>query len=480
MLKPKTIENQKFSKIKLIEVLFYTFPLWFIVGNLAVSINTLLFIIVSLILIKKEQLTFRFNNLNWLLIIFFSYFFISTTIHYLSPGILNDRLEHVSLENNPIFKSFMLVRFLILIIVLDTLFYNKILGFKKLFLSSLICTSFVSFDVILQYLTGSDLFGFKTLYTWNSGPFADERITTTFLKNFSFFSFFYIFETYKDKNFSKILFIFIITLHLLAALLAGNRMPMILFLFGCLMIIFFIKNLRIIMSLSLIIFASFFFLLIKNDKNFNHTYGVLLSDINITKLITNNKNVDTKPKKNIEGKIIENEVKKKGVASKKSVDRVPRSIIFLKHSGYNRVYNTSITMWKERPLTGFGLKSFRFKCWDMMEKDNIERKISKRPQKIVCANHAHNYYLEFLSEAGIIGTFLLVIFFLILLKDSFSYIKRYNQQINSEVNLLVPVIILFFLEIWPIKSTGSFFTTWNATFFWLNIGLLITGLSRKT
>jgi hypothetical protein len=480
MLKPKTIENQKFSKIKLIEVLFYTFPLWFIVGNLAVSINTLLFIIVSLILIKKEQLTFRFNNLNWLLIIFFSYFFISTTIHYLSPGILNDRLEHVSLENNPIFKSFMLVRFLILIIVLDTLFYNKILGFKKLFLSSLICTSFVSFDVILQYLTGSDLFGFKTLYTWNSGPFADERITTTFLKNFSFFSFFYIFETYKDKNFSKILFIFIITLHLLAALLAGNRMPMILFLFGCLMIIFFIKNLRIIMSLSLIIFASFFFLLIKNDKNFNHTYGVLLSDINITKLITNNKNVDTKPKKNIEGKIIENEVKKKGVASKKSVDRVPRSIIFLRHSGYNRVYNTSITMWKERPLTGFGLKSFRFKCWDMMEKDNIERKISKRPQKIVCANHAHNYYLEFLSEAGIIGTFLLVIFFLILLKDSFSYIKRYNQQINSEVNLLVPVIILFFLEIWPIKSTGSFFTTWNATFFWLNIGLLITGLSRKT
>ena len=304
MLKPKTIENQKFSIIKLVEVLFYTFPLWFIVGNLAVSINTLLFIAVSLILIKKGQLTFRFNNLNWLLIIFFSYFFISTTIHYLNPGILNDRLEHVSLENNPIFKSFMLVRFLILIIVLDTLFFNKILGFKKLFLSSLICTSFVSFDVILQYLTGSDLFGFKTLYTWNSGPFGDERIATTYLKNFSFFSFFYIFETYKDKNFSKILFIFIITLHLLAALLAGNRMPMILFLFGCLMIIFFIKNLRIIMSLSLIIFASFFFLLIKNDKNFNHAYGVLLSDINITKLITNNKNVDTKPKKNIDGKII--------------------------------------------------------------------------------------------------------------------------------------------------------------------------------
>jgi hypothetical protein len=85
-----------------------------------------------------------------------------------------------------------------------------------------------------------------------------------------------------------------------------------------------------------------------------------------------------------------------------------------------------------------------------------------------------------LGEAGIIGTSLIVIFFLILLKDSFFYIKKYNQQKNPEMILLIPVIILFFLEIWPIKSTGSFFTTWNATFFWLNVGLLMTGVSKKT
>jgi O-antigen ligase len=137
-------------------------------------------------------------------------------------------------------------------------------------------------------------------------------------------------------------------------------------------------------------------------------------------------------------------------------------------------------MWKKRPLTGFGLKSFRFKCWYMLEKDNIERKISKKPQKIVCANHTHNYYLELLSEAGIIGTSLLVIFFLILLKDSFVFLKKYNQEINSGINLLIPIIIIFLLEIWPLKSTGSFFTTWGATFFWLNVGLLIAGTSKKT
>ena len=127
MLKLKTIENQKFSGIKLVEVLFYTFPLWFILGNLAVSINTLLFIVISLFVIQRKQLTFRFNNSYWLLIAFFLYFFISTTIQYLSPGYLNVEMQALnpSLENNPILKSFLLLRFIILIFIIDTLFINK-------------------------------------------------------------------------------------------------------------------------------------------------------------------------------------------------------------------------------------------------------------------------------------------------------------------------------------------------------------------
>ena len=468
MLKLKTIENQKFSGIKLVEVLFYTFPLWFILGNLAVSINTLLFIVFSLFLIKKKRLSFRFNNLNWILIIFFSYFFISTTIHFLNVEILNVALKNISIENNPIFKSFMLIRFLILLIILDTLFFNQILNLKKLFLSSLICTTFVSFDVILQYVTGSDLFGLKSLYTWNSGPFGDEKIATTYLKNFSFFSFFYIFDTYKNKNFSKPLFVFIITLHLLAALLGGNRMPMILFLFGYGLVILFIRNLRIVMSLSLIIFVSIFFLIFKYDKNYNHAYGVLFSDINISKLFKSNKDVTNKQ---IGEKIAVNEDIKEIPQSKDGAG------IVLRHSGYNRVYHTAIAIWKERPLTGFGLKSLRVKCWHMLAKDNAERKINPRPQYIVCANHAHNYYLEFLSEAGIIGTSLMIIFFIILLKNSFFYIKKYNQKTNAELIFLVPVIINIFIEIWPVRSSGSFFTTWGATFFWVNVGIFLSGQS---
>ena len=71
MINLKSDKNQKTNETRLVQILFYTFPLWFIVGNLAVSINTLLFIIVSLFVIQRKQLTFRFNNSCWLLIAFF-------------------------------------------------------------------------------------------------------------------------------------------------------------------------------------------------------------------------------------------------------------------------------------------------------------------------------------------------------------------------------------------------------------------------
>ena len=107
--------NQKRNEIQLTQILFYTFPLWFIVGNLAVSLNTLLFILASLYLIKRRKLAFRFNNSCWILLAFFLYFFISTIIQFLNPGFLNETMRTWPTESNPIFKSFFLIRFLILI-----------------------------------------------------------------------------------------------------------------------------------------------------------------------------------------------------------------------------------------------------------------------------------------------------------------------------------------------------------------------------
>ena len=71
MIKLKGIKNQKINNVIITEVLFYTFPLSFIIGNLILNIHLLLFIIASLFLIKKNHLIVRFDSIYWILIAFF-------------------------------------------------------------------------------------------------------------------------------------------------------------------------------------------------------------------------------------------------------------------------------------------------------------------------------------------------------------------------------------------------------------------------
>ena len=471
MFKLKNNINQKKNEILIVEILFYIFPLSFLIGNLAISINTLLFIIVSLVFIKKNQLNIRFNKSVWVLVIFFLYFFISTTIQYLYPGFLNSKLQDIPLEVNPILKSFLLARFVLLILVVDTLLYNKILNLKNFFLSSLICTSFVSFDVILQYITGVDLFGYKSFATWNSGPFGDELIAGSYLKNFSFFSFFFIFLYFKDVRTKNSLLIFTITSHLVAMLVAGNRMPVILILFGCFLLFLFIKNIRFVMSTSVVLFVGIFLFLASNDKSLENNYAKFFSDINIARIF--DKKNETAASNAVLG--TSNTVLEKSAGA-------PFDIVILRHSSYNRIYRAAITVWAERPLTGFGLKSFRIICWHILDKDNVKREAERKKlnlkfvksQYLTCSTHPHNYYLEILSEAGIVGITLIILFFIFILRNSFYIIKKIYRTGNTELMILAPVIISIMLEIWPLRSAGSFFTNTNATFFWLVLGMLLS------
>ena len=130
-----------------------------------------------------------------------------------------------------------------------------------------------------------------------------------------------------------------------------------------------------------------------------------------------------------------------------------------------------------QPITGFGLKSFRLKCPEILVKDNLIR--GEKQQLFACGNHPHNYYLEILIEAGIIGLILILVFFIILLKKSIKSLIKYKNESNENYFLLLALTVTFFIDIWPIKSTGSFFTTWNATAFWLNIGILYSFVNYK-
>ena len=91
--------------------------------------------------------------------------------------------------------------------------------------------------------------------------------------------------------------------------------------------------------------------------------------------------------------------------------------------------------------------------------------------------HPHNYYLEMLTETGLIGFFMLNLIFLITIYISFF--KKYFTDSHLNYNhLITPFMFLFLVEIFPIKSTGSFFTTGNTTYLFLIMAITVA-FSRK-
>jgi len=483
MIKLKDIKNQKINDIKVVEILFYLFPLSFILGNLIINLHLLIFIVFSFFLINKKGLNTRFEYYYWILISFFLYFFLLTTFQFHYPEFINEKIKDWPFESQPIFKSFIFVRFIILIFIVDTLFFNKILSLKKLFLFSLLCTSFVSFDIILQYFTGTDLFGYKTHKTWNSGPFGDEFIAGGYLQKFSFLSFFYFLINKNQSKNDKLIIILIIVSHLTAMLFAGNKMSFLLSVFGCVLLVLFIKNIRIIMSVSLICFFAVFLILIQNDSKLKNRYVSVLNEINILKVFDFSNKKDSKEKTEKKVKVTQ---EWKGVKTEWSEGIWRKNwegIIILRTSGYNRIFRTAIAVWKENPIFGSGLKSFRILCWEVGPKyKHLEPKEHKVKNTTAaeakfsifsCSTHPHNYYLELLSESGLVGTILMIAFFLVLLSKSFHHLKQYSRHANSEMLFLIPFIVVIFIDIWPLRSSGSFFTSGNATFFWLSVAIFL-------
>ena len=128
------------------------------------------------------------------------------------------------------------------------------------------------FDVIFQFIFGYDVFGYKGGGRWNSGPFNDEYIAGSYLQKFSFFSIFYLFEICKNIKTNKLLISLIILFHLIAILLAGNKMPLILFLFGFFLIFISFKNLRQIILISTMFFLLVFAFLFQTNDNIKNSY----------------------------------------------------------------------------------------------------------------------------------------------------------------------------------------------------------------
>tara|TARA_B000000475_G_C15743106_1_gene343718 strand:+ start:128 stop:607 length:480 start_codon:yes stop_codon:yes gene_type:complete len=134
---------------------------------------------------------------------------------------------------------------------------------------------------------------------------------------------------------------------------------------------------------------------------------------------------------------------------------------------HTELYKTSINIYKDNPIFGSGLKTFRSECKNNRYKES----------ELGCSTHPHNIYLNILSETGIIVfifflTFYAYICFFIIKNWSIKYVSNYK---NFEFIIYLSLFINFF----PAAPSGSFFNNWLSIIFCYSMGLIVWLNSKK-
>ncbi len=429
----------RFSKINLnrenfLSVLVALIPVSFIAGNMVININLIFLIIASLIFFRENLFSLKKFFLDKIIISFF--------LLILITGVINDYYfykENLHWKGyfGTIIKSLFFLKYLFLYFVIRFLVEKNFLNLKLFFIFSSFSALFVSIDIFFQFINGKDVFGFVGQYRKLSGPFGDELIAGGFIQRFSLFAFFLfpIFFT-KKNNFkiNKYLIPILFIIFFIALILSGNRMPAIMFLFSILLVLIFQKQSRKYLIPFVIVFSVLFSVLLKSNENIKMNFKNFYFQVSTMAVLTMNKDF--------------------------SSNNAPS---YLKE--FSSFYNT----WLLNKYIGGGIKNFRYYCH--------VKPIVYSNNKFSCNMHPHNYYLEILTETGIIGFIIISIIFLNVL--FLSLVKKYFLiSTLKDNNIIIPFIFLFITEIFPFKSTGSFFTTGNATYIFLILGLII-GLVRR-
>ena len=436
-------------KYFIINFLFSSLVLSFIVGNLFINANVLLIIIFSLFFYNKELLNIKINIIDKILIIFF--------IYILLTGVINNFLysaEDAAYSNIVLKKTILFFRFLFFYFTIRFLIMKNLINFKFFIIVCSILLIFVCFDIIYQYYFKLDIFGFEIIDPRRiSGPFGDELIAGSFIQRFSLISIFLLPIYFKFKNkylLYTVIFLFLL-IFLISLVFSGNRIPMIFFVLSLLGILIcerkFWKYILPLLILIPIILATSILL----NKNIYYHFGHFKTKAEQIFFIFSKDNI-----------ITENEIKNEIENGFKKILFYTVELNGVKYRITNthvKEFKTGFLAWKKNKFLGGGIKSFRKNCKTIKDAN--------------CSNHPHNYFLEILAELGLFSFLIVSYLFLFLFYKTF--VKKYLIKSNlNKVEIITPFIFLFFTEIFPIKSTGSFFTTGNATYIFLIMSILVS------
>tara|TARA_Y100000817_G_C16642076_1_gene448842 strand:- start:310 stop:639 length:330 start_codon:yes stop_codon:yes gene_type:complete len=91
----------------------------------------------------------------------------------------------------------------------------------------------------------------------------------------------------------------------------------------------------------------------------------------------------------------------------------------------------------------------------------------------MCENHPHHFYLEILNDTGIIGFFILFSSVILMLTNCLKKYFFKKNKISGVFNLaFYGVLFALIMEFFPLRSQGSFFSVWNASYVFFVLGIL--------
>ncbi len=423
MIIKKTNSYHKFLPIA--SLLLFMFPAAQISGPFLTDLFLILISIIFLYIYKQDEEFILSRTLFFrLFVIFYIYIVIGS---FFSENLI------LSLRSSGAY-----FRFGVFSLAVFFILKNDKNFLKYFYIVLLITLAVLMFDGYFQFITGKNIFGYVTNRPERlSGLFFDELILGSYLSKL--LPIFCTFIFLNKENFGKkYIFIFVILIYILI-FLSGERAAFLVSSLYLIMILPFLFNFKKIIILFISIIAILVSLLSFNtvlkdrmvDQFLKHTIYKCTDDINYT--------CDDK--------------------------------IYIMPDHYG-IFVAAIDIFKKNILFGSGVKTFRIHC-----KDSDPIKMKRLDETIhnfkYCSSHPHNYYLQLLSETGIIG-FLFIVS--ILFKLFFNYFKQFyylitkKEKVNkSYICILAGLIVM----IWPLTTTGSFFNNWICSTLFLTIGIYL-------
>ena len=413
------------NKILVANILFCLFPLSLIAGNLFINLNLIFLILTTFFFYFSKFKDFKLNLLDKIITFFFIYIFLTLVVNYFEY-FLNNKEFPFEIIN----KTFLYLRYYLLYVSLRVLTHYDILKLKWFYISASFFVIFLCIDIFIQYFFLKDILGNVPITERRmSGFFGDELIAGGYIQRLSFFAIFLPFILNTKKNLNKYLIFFIIIILIFGVILSGNKMPFFLFLLSLSLFCILNVNLRkkfLILFLFAILFLS---LIYKTNTNFKNDIGRFYNTaVNVINVFTSKSNP-------LEGN--------------KNMLNAPYILEF---------YGAYIT-WKKNIFFGGGIKSFRYNCPN-------------------CNSHPHNYYLEFFVDLGLLGFFIVSFFLFCVFSKIYKlrHIFNFNSMLDYKT---FTFFIIFFIEFFPIRSSGSFFSTGNAAFIFLILALLVSLMEKS-